>query len=74
MIERERERRAMVYSSYAKQRIVHYHEKRYKPPTIQRLLLEEGLVDQLQKAFIHVIFIYIYTYFSNCQNVAQYRT
>ena len=40
---RELERETMVYSSYTKQRIAFYHEKQFKPPTIQKFLLEEGL-------------------------------
>ncbi len=33
----------MVYSAYKKQRILHFHFKGYKAPTITKLLLEEGL-------------------------------
>ena len=31
----------MVYTAYVKQRIVYYHTQNLKPPTIQKLLLEE---------------------------------
>ena len=33
----------MVYSSYKKRRIIHFHQLGYKPPTIVKLLREEQL-------------------------------
>ena len=38
----------MVYTAYTKQRIVYFHRQNLKPPTIQKLLLEEGLVTTRQ--------------------------
>ena len=34
----------MVYSNYKKQRILYFHFHGYKPPTITKLLREEGMV------------------------------
>ena len=34
----------MVYSNYKKQRILYFHFRGYKPPTITKLLREEGMV------------------------------
>ena len=33
----------MVFTSYKKQRILYYYERRFKPPTIKKKLEEEGL-------------------------------
>ena len=38
----------MVYSNYMKQRILFYHYKGYKPPTIQKKLLSEKMVASRQ--------------------------